>query len=194
MTGYEKVANFMIDHEEMAVFKRFKFLNILDALYRQAELEHLEVEMKGYMKAGFPPGGSEASDSEEELSDGESECHVRDSGVSGITACDGDTIAENSSTGGDATDIQTNGTATSQDTPSSNGQANNIQMQSLSMRSSTPPPSPPPIAATDWWCLANEDGNKDAWNTMLTARQKLKEYSPSAPSPLLDFSVLTHRR
>ncbi|CAG8953422.1 hypothetical protein HYFRA_00010171 [Hymenoscyphus fraxineus] len=162
MSGYEKVANFMTNHDEMAVFKRFKFLNNLNALYLQAELENLEGDMKGYMKAGFPPGTSD-SDEESLPKHGDSDdVDIADSAVSGIDICDA------SST----TSVTTQGqTITSQNTTSVIGSPGSIQLQNRS------PTSPPSKAVVDWWYLANQDENQDAWNTMLTARQKLKEYN-----------------
>lgn len=181
MTGYEKVANFMSDHDEMVIFKRFKFLNILDALYRQAELEHLEIDMKGYMRAGFPPGESEASDSDEEPSEEESEGDNADCAASGSIISDEETTVVNSPS---STDNQASGMATSHDPPHNNEPVGSIQMESLS-----PGVPKPPDAAVDWWYLANRHENKDAWNTMLEVRQKLKEYSPW--NPAFDPSHLT---
>jgi hypothetical protein len=43
--GYAKVAHFMGTHDEFAIFRRFKELNIQNLLYLQAEITHLETEL-----------------------------------------------------------------------------------------------------------------------------------------------------
>jgi hypothetical protein len=47
MEGYEKVARLMALHPEFAIFRRFQELNIRNLLYLQAEITHLEDELKG---------------------------------------------------------------------------------------------------------------------------------------------------
>ena len=64
MSGYEKIANFMTGHHEMAMFQRFNFLNTLNILHLQAELVHLELDLKEYMTNDFRTAESLASDSE----------------------------------------------------------------------------------------------------------------------------------
>lgn len=46
MEGYAKVANLMATHGELAIFRRFKALNMLNLLYLQAEITHLEAELR----------------------------------------------------------------------------------------------------------------------------------------------------
>lgn len=48
--GYEKVAGLMTKHAEVATFQRFDFLNTLNILYLQAELVHLEQELRDSMR------------------------------------------------------------------------------------------------------------------------------------------------
>lgn len=50
MGGYEKVAGLMTKHAEVATFQRFDFLNTLNILYLQAELVHLEQELRESMR------------------------------------------------------------------------------------------------------------------------------------------------
>lgn len=45
MKGYSKVANFMCQHDEFAILRGFKRLNIQNLLYLQAEITHLEAEL-----------------------------------------------------------------------------------------------------------------------------------------------------
>jgi hypothetical protein len=44
--GHAKVAFFMSHHQEFAIFRRFSKLNIQNLLYLQAELIHLEKELR----------------------------------------------------------------------------------------------------------------------------------------------------
>ncbi|KUJ08191.1 uncharacterized protein LY89DRAFT_677081 [Mollisia scopiformis] len=50
MAGYERVGDLMTKHPEVATFKRFDFLNTLNILYLQAELVHLEQELRESMR------------------------------------------------------------------------------------------------------------------------------------------------
>lgn len=45
MEGYSKVADLMGQHAELGIFRRFQFLNMLNLLYRQAELTELDLEL-----------------------------------------------------------------------------------------------------------------------------------------------------
>lgn len=44
--GYAKVAQLMGDHPEFAIFRRFRALNMQDMLYLQAEITHLEADLR----------------------------------------------------------------------------------------------------------------------------------------------------
>ncbi|KAH8798137.1 hypothetical protein F5882DRAFT_395221 [Hyaloscypha sp. PMI_1271] len=46
MEGYPAIAQIMSNHDELAIFRRFKELNMLNLLYSQAEIIHLEAELK----------------------------------------------------------------------------------------------------------------------------------------------------
>lgn len=46
MEGYAKVADLMGQHAELSIFRRFRFLNMLNLLYYQAELTELELELQ----------------------------------------------------------------------------------------------------------------------------------------------------
>lgn len=45
MDGYRKVAELMAEHEEFAIFRRFRALNMQNLLYLQAEITHLEKDL-----------------------------------------------------------------------------------------------------------------------------------------------------
>lgn len=45
MEGYPAVAQIMSNHDELAIFRRFKELNILNLLYSQAEIIDLEADL-----------------------------------------------------------------------------------------------------------------------------------------------------
>jgi hypothetical protein len=61
MNGYEKVANLMAKHGEVAVFQRFDFLNTLNILFLQAELVHLEHDLRDSMQADLESEGEHVS-------------------------------------------------------------------------------------------------------------------------------------
>src|SRR5450756_978699 len=44
--GYAKIAALMSHHGELAIFRRFSKLNFQNLLYLQAELTHLEADLK----------------------------------------------------------------------------------------------------------------------------------------------------
>jgi hypothetical protein len=44
--GYAKIATLMSHHDELAIFRRFSRLNLQTLLYLQAELTHLEADLK----------------------------------------------------------------------------------------------------------------------------------------------------
>jgi hypothetical protein len=66
-TGYEKLAGFMAKHAEVATFQRFDFLNTLNILYLQAELVHLEGELRDSMKADLESGNEPSARNSDDL-------------------------------------------------------------------------------------------------------------------------------
>jgi hypothetical protein len=46
MEGYAKVAQLMSTHPEFAILRRFQALNMQNLLYMQAEVTHLEAELR----------------------------------------------------------------------------------------------------------------------------------------------------
>jgi hypothetical protein len=46
--GYAKIASLMSQHGELAIFRRFSQLNLQSLLYLQAELTHLEADLKRF--------------------------------------------------------------------------------------------------------------------------------------------------
>jgi len=48
MEGYAKIAQLMGEHSEFAIFRRFRALNMQDMLYLQAEITHLEAELRKF--------------------------------------------------------------------------------------------------------------------------------------------------
>jgi hypothetical protein len=46
MEGYAKIASLMSHHHELAIFRRFGTFNLQNLLYLQAELTHLEDDLK----------------------------------------------------------------------------------------------------------------------------------------------------
>lgn len=56
MEGYAKIASLMGAHPEFAIFRRFRALNMQNMLYLQAEITHLESELRrvSYEDLGHP--------------------------------------------------------------------------------------------------------------------------------------------
>jgi hypothetical protein len=50
MSGYEKIARLMCRHPEMATFQRFDLLNTMNILFLQAELTHLQDDLRQSME------------------------------------------------------------------------------------------------------------------------------------------------
>jgi uncharacterized protein DUF6594 len=57
MEGYAKVANLMGTHNEFAMFRRFRGLNMQNLLYLQAEITHLEEELRKIVDEDIKHGG-----------------------------------------------------------------------------------------------------------------------------------------
>jgi hypothetical protein len=57
MEGYAKVANFMGTNNEFAIFRRFRVLNMQNLLYLQAEIVHLEGELRKVVDEDVKHGG-----------------------------------------------------------------------------------------------------------------------------------------
>lgn len=56
MSGYQKLAELMTKPFEVATFKRFDSLNTLNILYLQAELVHLEEQLRDSMREDLESG------------------------------------------------------------------------------------------------------------------------------------------
>ena len=55
--GYAKVAQLMGEHPEFAIFRRFRALNMQDMLYLQAEITHLEADLRKIENDDVKHGG-----------------------------------------------------------------------------------------------------------------------------------------
>lgn len=51
LEGYAKISDLMSRHDEFAIFRRFSNLNFLNVLYLQAELSHLEEDLRAIVEA-----------------------------------------------------------------------------------------------------------------------------------------------
>ena len=192
MTGYEKVADLMTAHAEMAMFQRFDFLNTLNALYLQAELVHLERKMKGYLRNGFESAESTAVyESQNDVGSEIAFQEQQDVEASNNTNTGEADAAENTdippevgmsmkgrndaSDNAGATAISDPEVeATTSVTPIPEPQINAGNSSETSSMTSIPDP------VRDWWDLANAEESSEAanaWETMLKVREKLKEYS-----------------
>jgi hypothetical protein len=54
--GYAKVAELMNAHPELAIFRQFRTLNLQMLLYQQAEITHLENELRVLMESDIEHG------------------------------------------------------------------------------------------------------------------------------------------
>ena len=56
MTGYQKLADIMTKHAQVATFQRFDFLNTLNILYLQAEHVRLEHDLRENVRDDIESG------------------------------------------------------------------------------------------------------------------------------------------
>jgi hypothetical protein len=149
MTGYQKLTDLMTKHAEVATFQRFDFLNTLNILYLQAELVHLEHDLRESMREDLESGNnppSEYLDEHESSNEAEREdIEFRE-------------IEDISGEGG-----------VDEKTPES-------LLDRKSMSKALSSVNERIESARDWWYLSNMD-NCRTWEIMLKAREKLKEYS-----------------
>lgn len=149
MAGYEKLAGLMTKHAEVATFQRFDFLNILNILYFQSELVHLEQELRESIGDDLKSGNSPVSEFADEsgsLSDSR--------GEEDIESADTDNSR--------AEDVMEKRTVS--------------QMETKSVSKADCETNERVESARDWYFLANME-NSPTWDIMLRAREKLKEYS-----------------
>lgn len=149
--GYEKLAGLMSKHGEVAAFQRFDFLNMLNILFLQAELVHLEEELKESMKADL------------ESADNENMPILDQPDPVGS----GDEIEEEEEY------VQNDDEDRDKKIPLSrmNTKSTGVSESSVNERVE---------AGRDWWYLANykpKDGSCSTWEIMLKTRTKLQEYS-----------------
>jgi hypothetical protein len=153
MSGYQKLAELMTKHSEVATFKRFDFLNTLNILYMQAELVHLEEELRDSMREDLESGNSMLSESSNEA------C------TSANVHRGEDTDTANTSNDGQAE-------ATMEMRPLSNLRMGfTTEYSGINERVES---------GRDWLFLANTN-KSSTWGIMLKTRDKLQEYSPAPP-------------
>lgn len=153
MSGYQKLAELMTKHSEAATFKRFDFLNTLNILYMQAELVHLEEELRDSMREDLESGNSMLYESSNE-------------------ACTSANVhrGEDMDTANTSNDGQAE--ATMEMRPLSNLRMGfTTEYSGINERVES---------GRDWLFLANTN-KSSTWGIMLKTRDKLKEYSPAPP-------------
>jgi hypothetical protein len=194
----------MTKHGEVAMLKRFDFLNNLNLLYLQAELVHLEQETKDHLSNISQEAKRTAGSNDQRQHYANSEPSLKLVERAGSIT--------NSTSGLSAPAVEENASAKSQGqggaplaiSPNGNPDKVNITafsdaLKQLEDRSATSTliSIPPPDAARDWWDLAHAKGDSEAaeaWKTMLEARAKLKEYSPILFSTRTMSPNIVHRR
>jgi hypothetical protein len=153
MSGYKKLAELMTKHSEVATFKRFDFLNTLNILYMQAELVHLEEEVRDSMREDLESGNSLLSESSNE-------------------ACTSADVHRGEDMDTADTSNEGQAEATMEMRPLSD-----LRMGSTTEYSGI---NERVESGRDWLFLANTN-KSSTWGIMLKIRDKLKEYSPAPP-------------
>lgn len=158
MAGYAKVADFMSKHAEMATFQRFDFLHNLDIMFLQAELVHLEGDLRDSMMDDLECKNAVVS-SQIDVSGS------RSRSLRSAEARDRDSVVVN-----DSRDI--GGTPHETDIP-----LRSLHSQSdLRSLSDTGSESIDRMRlARDWYVLVDMK-NTSTWDLVLKSRDKLKEY------------------
>jgi hypothetical protein len=147
VTGYEKLAGFMAKHAEIATFQRFDFLNTLNILYLQAELVHMEGELRDSMKADLESGNEPPARNSGDLDSIRSAIIPRER-----SECSSEKVA---------TDMKFEKASEGEVRRASNTES--IVNERVE-------------GAKDWWYLSNSEHGQ-TWRIMLQIREKLKEYS-----------------
>jgi hypothetical protein len=165
--GYQKVANLMTKHLETSTFQRFDFLNTLNILYLQAELVHLERDLRASMARDLESGSSRRSSTSMTLQhpstgdvDGESKNEkVPVPVVISVDSKDAETKTKDLGVGVDARSI----------TGSTSSGVESVLSEAVDERKES---------VRDWWYLSNGEDSR-TWEIMLKTRKKLAEYSQS---------------
>lgn len=160
MSGYEKLAGLMTKHSETATFQRFDFLNTLNILYLQAELVHLEKDLKDGMREDLESGNHVGSES------------VNGTGSLNVPAQD-IKLANNSSNADAECNME-------------KWPVSNIENGSISEDSGI---DERVESGRDWFFLANTD-KSTTWKIVLKTRDKLKEYSSPPLVTELNIALL----
>lgn len=174
MMGYEKIADIMVKHDELAAFQRFEYLNTLNILYLQAELVHLQVDLKKSMQEDLE-SGSQLEELEAETVAAifpEIETtpdHEAGSADLNVDLADQDEKCEEATSSLSAQDV--NNAPSSRPAPDSASEVEHPEVIDTSTEADMRR-----LSARDWWCLSNLEGSK-AWEIMLKTRQLLREYS-----------------
>jgi hypothetical protein len=164
MSGYEKLAGLMAKHSEVATFQRFDFLNTLNILYLQAELVHLERELRNSMREDLESGNNAPSETPNETGSSVD--------LGGAEEIESAHNADNDEAGNDM-----------EKRPLSQ-----IESRSVSGASEI---NERLESGRDWYFLANMD-DSSTWEIMLKTRDKLKEYSLTHFVPEIKISILTN--
>jgi hypothetical protein len=148
MAGYEKLAGLMTKHSEVATFQRFDFLNTLNILHLQAELVHLEQELRDSMREDLESGNHVASEIPNK--------------TGSFVNLGGEEDIESTNNADNEAEDDIKGRPLSQ-----------IKARSILGESEI---NERVESGRDWYFLANMD-NSPTWEIMLKTRDKLKEYS-----------------
>lgn len=173
MSGYAKVASLMAHHGEVATFQRFEFLNMLDLLYHQAELVHLEDELRASMKID--------SDSGDAIPVGESRStqtvNMERASVMSALERRKSTPEIEHKMSGEERELQM--------LDEKQGKRDDEMSEQSSSFSGSSGASERFEGTRDWWYLSHAS-HSHTWELMLKTRKKLKEYSSSSgiPTPI----------
>lgn len=173
MAGYAKVADLMSKYAEMATFQRFDFLHNLDIMFLQAELVHLEDELRDSIKDDLECQHVVSSQIDVSRRGSRSlrNPDIEDSGV--------DAIDHSQDTGGTAHDtvipLRPLHSQSELRSISDLGSGNDDRVRS----------------GRDWYVLANMK-NTSTWELVLKTRDKLKEYGNFSHLSLPKYKPLTN--
>ncbi|EPE28411.1 hypothetical protein GLAREA_09531 [Glarea lozoyensis ATCC 20868] len=178
-TGYHKVAEFMASHRDMAMCERFEYMNILNLLGLQAEIKGYEESVKealGDLKqtmAEREPRQEHSQQAEQGM--GATEMDITDA----ISMIDGrfsyGLRRRHRSDVGSKDDIVNDSATASESRSSIFSRSYNISSSNVNHDDRSTLPSIDP--RRDWFFLKTMDSTLPVWQTMLSAREKLKEYN-----------------
>jgi hypothetical protein len=188
-TGYDKVAAFMATHKDMAIFERFEYMNTINLLTLQAEIKGYEEEIRealGVEEVSLDEYGVHQSDIDEQGIQGRqamemernSSTPVFDDNRSGEVR-QRQRVNRRSSIGTNHGSATENVRVTLTSKPCGMDSAYENNDEEYVLKGIDP--------RRDWYFLQTMESTNSVWETILVAREKLKEYSKSCHIQIFTF-------